>query len=158
VYSITKNQGEIITPQMPVAKIGSAQSFVIEMLIDEVDIAKVEIGQKILISLDAYPKQSFEAKLTKIYPAKDERTQTFRIEANFVQSPAKLYPGLSGEANIVIATKSNVLTIPNEYLNADNEVKTKDGLKKVEIGLRSMDRTEIRSGIDASTELVKLNQ
>ena len=156
VYSITKNQGEIITPQMPVAKIGSASNFVIEMLIDEVDIAKIEVGQKILISLDAYPKQVFEAKLTKIYPAKDERTQTFKIEGDFVQKPSKLYPGLSGEANIVIATKNNVLTIPNEYLSADNEVNTPDGMKKVETGLKSMDRTEILSGIDAKTELLKL--
>lgn len=157
VYSITKNQGEIISPQMPVAKVGSAQSFVIEMLVDEVDIAKIEVGQKIVISLDAYPKQVFEAVLSKIYPAKDERTQTFKVEGTFVQKPTKLYPGLSGEANIVIAAKNNVLTVPNECINANNEVNTEDGLIKVETGLKSMDRTEILSGIDSTTHLLKFN-
>jgi multidrug efflux pump subunit AcrA (membrane-fusion protein) len=157
VYSITKKQGEIVTPQIPVAKIGSANSFIIEMLIDEVDIARVEVGQKIIITLDAYPKKAFTAKLAKIYPAKDERTQTFKVEGVFEEKPAKLYPGLSGEANIVIAAKKNIITIPNEFLTADHEVKTQDGLKKVEIGLSSMERTEILSGLDSSTFIYPIN-
>ena len=38
--------------------------------------------------------------------------------------PNVLYPGLSGEANIIIAKKENVLTIPKEYLIDGNKVKT----------------------------------
>jgi multidrug resistance efflux pump len=155
VYSLAKNNGEIITQQMPVATIGSSTTFIIEMLIDEVDITKLELGQKVILTLDAYQKQAFEASITKIYPAKNEQNQTFKIEGKFTKGPTKLYPGLTGEANIIIAKKDKILTIPNEYINAEGKVKTDDGLVAITIGLQSMEETEILSGIDASTILYK---
>ena len=38
----------------PLASIGSATDFVIEMLVDEVDIVKISKDQKVIITLDAY--------------------------------------------------------------------------------------------------------
>lgn len=156
VYTKNKNQGELVSAQMPIATIGSSNNFIIEMLIDEVDITKLKLGQTILVTLDAYKKKVFEAKVSKIYPSKDLRTQTFKVEGIFTTRPEVLYPGLSGEANIVIHTKSNVLSIPNEYLTDDNQVKTDKGLVDVTIGLKSMESTEILQGIDANTYIYKL--
>ena len=155
VYSINKEQGEIVSPQMPLAVLGNADDFIIEMLIDEVDITKILPEQKIIISLDAYDNEVFEAKISKIYPAKNERTQTFKVEGTFIEKPARLFPGLSGEANIIISEKDKVLSLPREYVNKNNEVNTEDGLVKVKTGLSSMDRVEIVSGIDTTTKILK---
>ena len=114
----------------------------------------MQLDQKVLLTLDAYNKKVFEARISKIYPSKNERNQTFKVEATFVEKPARLYPGLTGEANIVILEKGNVLSIPREYLNDKNEVNTPDGLVKVEIGLQSIDRSEIISGIDTTTKII----
>jgi len=67
--------------------------------------------------------------VSKIYPRKDERTQTFKIEAIFSQPPDVLYPGLAGEGNIVVGKKENAMTIPREYLADEDQVLTKDGKK-----------------------------
>lgn len=158
VYAVYKKAGEVISFQEPLATIGSRNSFIIEMLVDEVDIAKVEIGQKALVTLDAYQKEVFEAKVTKIYPRKDERTQTFKTEAIFLKPPNKLFPGLSGEANIVLSEKSAVVTIPIEFLMDGNKVKTENGEEKVSIGLRNLERVEIISGIDTSTFILNPQQ
>lgn len=158
LYDKSKNQGELVSAQMPIATIGSANQYTIEMLIDEVDITSIKIGQTILVTLDAYKKKVFEAKVSKIYPSKDERTQTFKVEGVFNNRPETLYPGLSGEANIILQTKKNVLTIPNEYLTEDNQVKTDDGLVPVTIGLQSMESTEILKGLDENTFIYKLKQ
>jgi multidrug resistance efflux pump len=155
VYSLAKNNGEIINQQLPVATVGSRSNFIIEMLIDEVDITKMEIGQKVLLTLDAYQNQIFEARITKIYPSKNERNQTFKIEGKFTKNPKKLYLGLTGEANIIIAQKDKVLTIPNEYINANGQVRTERGLVHITMGLHSMENTEILSGIDSNTVLYK---
>jgi multidrug efflux pump subunit AcrA (membrane-fusion protein) len=155
VYALNAEPGEIINPQKSIASIGSSNNFILEMLIDEVDITKLELGQKIILTLDAYKKQAFEAKITKIYPAKDERNQTFKVEGEFTTLPKKLYPGLTGEANIIIAQRDNVLTIPNEYINAEGMVNTDDGLTPITIGLQSMQETEVLSGIDSSTVIYK---
>ncbi len=155
VYALFKNPGEIVTTMEPLASVGRSDEFVIEMLVDEVDIVKIRQGQKVIISLDAYNSKAFEAKVDKIYPRKDERSQTFTIEAVFLDPPEVLYPGLAGEANIVIAERSDVLVIPKDYLMEGNQVLTENGPTDVTIGLQSLDQVEITSGLDAETYILK---
>ena len=158
VYAVYRNEGEIITAQQPLASLGSSDVFIVDLLVDEVDIVKLEIGQKVLITLDAYTDTLFEGKVAKIYPKKDERTQTFKVEAVFERAPKVLYPGLAGEANIIISEKENTLTIPLEYLTEDNQVETDDGLREVITGKRNIDEVEIISGIDATTKIYRPEQ
>jgi len=157
VYALYKEPGEIVTNMEPLASIGSAERFVIELLVDEVDIVRIELSQEVLINLDAYNEAIFKGKITKIYPKKDERNQTFIVEANFIEQPKVLYPGLSGEANIIIAIKAKVLTIPKAYLNDDNTVNTDNGVVSVETGFQNMDYIEILSGITKNTYIYKQN-
>lgn len=155
VYSLLKNQGEIVTNREPLASVGSETKFIIEMLADEVDIVKIEIGQPVLLTLDAYDDKVFQAKVSKIYPKKDERNQTFTVEALFENGPKVLYPGLSGEANIIVGQKKQVLAIPRNYVTEDNKVKTEDGMVEITPGLQNLDSVEILSGINAETWIYK---
>lgn len=155
VYALYKEPGEIVTSMEPLAAIGSANRFIVELLVDEVDIVQVEKSQDVLIHLDAYADTILEAKIAKIYPKKDERNQTFLVEAVFVKQPKVLYPGLSGEANIIISKKEEVLTIPKAYLIDDNKVKTDEGIITVTTGLQNMDYIEIVSGITKDTYIYK---
>ncbi|MBT8264514.1 MAG: HlyD family secretion protein, partial [Muriicola sp.] len=54
VYALYKNPGEIVTTMEPIASVGSSSDFIIEMLVDEVDIVKIRLGQMALVTLDAY--------------------------------------------------------------------------------------------------------
>jgi len=153
VYEVLKEPGEMVSPQEPIAILGSATRFVIQMDIDEVDITRIENGQGVAVSLEAYPDQVFDAFISRIYPSKNMLNQTFRVEASFVKAPGKLFAGLSGEANIIIKVKENALVIPRTYLTSTNEVKTDEGLVQVETGLRSLDKVEILTGIDKTTNL-----
>lgn len=155
LYALFKEPGELVNTMEPLGIIGSANRFNIEMLIDEVDIIKVELGQKVIITLDAYPSQVFSAQVTKIYPQKEKQSQTFKIEAVFTDGPDKLYPGLAGEANIIIAVKEDALTIPIEYLIDGNLVKTENGIKEVDVGLQNLDRAEIQSGLTENDAILK---
>ncbi len=155
VYAVLKNQGEIITTMEPLASIGSSNKFLIEMLVDEVDIIKIKQGQDVILTLDAYENRGFEAKVFKIYHEKNERKQPFLVEAMFNDPPGTLYPGLSGEANIIIETKKDVLTIPKDYLANDNQVKTETGNVTVNTGIENLEFVEILSGITKDTEIYK---
>jgi hypothetical protein len=60
----------------------------------------------------------------------DARSRTFKIEAIFLQVPVKLYPNLTAEANIIIQTKENTITIrsylvDNDYVIVNNDEKEK---------------------------------
>ncbi|NNC94236.1 MAG: HlyD family efflux transporter periplasmic adaptor subunit [Chitinophagales bacterium] len=154
LYSLLKKDGEVVGLQEPIAQIGR-HSFIVEMLIDEVDVTRIHLRQKAMIALDAYEGVVFEAKVSKIYPQKNSLSQTFKVEAEFVEGPEILYAGLSGEANIIISEKEDVITIPLEYLLEGDKVKTDDGNIDVVCGMRNLEHVEIVSGLDTETEIIK---
>lgn len=155
VYAVHKEPGEIITQQHSLGNVGSATDFIIELMVDEKDIVKISHDQRVVLTLDAYGEQTFTAMITRILPEKNERNQSFTVEAKFEKLPSRLYAGLAGEANIIIAQKREALSIPRSYLVNDSLVRTKDGLQKVSTGLRSLERVEILSGIDKNTRILK---
>src|SRR5574343_37723 len=71
LYQTFKEKGEFVSMQEPIAIVGDAKAYKLKMLIDEVDISKVTIGQKVLVTLEAYKNKVFEAKITKIAPKMD---------------------------------------------------------------------------------------
>jgi multidrug efflux pump subunit AcrA (membrane-fusion protein) len=155
IYDVYKDIGEVITPQERFAEIGSNDFYKIEMDIDEVDITQVNISDTAVISLDAYPQKVFSSIVTKILPKKDETNLTYTLEGEFIEAPDRLLYGLSGEANIIIGKRQNVLTIPTAYLNSDQTVLTTEGPRSVKVGIKNLEFVEIISGIDSSTVILK---
>jgi len=156
VYSLLKEQGEMVNPQSPVAVIGDADHFLLELQVDEYDIAQIRLGQQVLINMDSYKGQVSEGKITKIDPIMDQRSRSFKVEAVYTKEPSVLYPNLTVEANIIIQTKKNALTIPRSYLADDNYVITADKQKKKVItGLKDYQRVEIISGLNKNNVILK---
>ena len=159
VYSIAKEVGETVNIQSPVAIIGAADDFVAELQIDENDIVRIKNGQRVLLSMDSYKGQVFEAVVTKIDPIMNERSRTFTVAADFTQKPSVLYPNLTTEANILIESKANALTIPRSYLIGDSMVLLVDKTKrKVKTGLKDYLKAEIISGLTADEVILKPGQ
>jgi HlyD family secretion protein len=156
VYSILKEQGEIVNPSMPVAIIGDGANFKLELQVDEYDIAKIRLGQKVLIRMDSYKDEVFEATINKINSIMNERSKSFLVEAVFTKAPPALYPNLTAEANIIIETKQNALSIPRSYLLDDEHVLLENKEKrKVVVGLKDYQRVEILKGISKDDVLLK---
>lgn len=159
VYRLLKEAGEMVTIQTPVAVIGDAQEFILELQVDEYDISKIRPGQKVFIGLDSYKGKAFEGVVTRINPMMDDRSRSFTVEAAFRSQPPRLYPNLTVEANILIQTKENVLTIPRAYLAGEDQVLLKNGRKrKVVTGLKDYQQIEILSGITKDEVLRKPKQ
>jgi RND family efflux transporter MFP subunit len=156
VYSILKSIGEIVSPQSPIAVIGNYQDFVLEMQVDENDILRVQNGQKVIVTLDSYKNQAFEARVSKISEIMNERSKTFLVEATFSKAPPKLFPNITFEANILLNKKENVILIPRNYLKQDSIVTLASGEERiVKVGLKDFQKAEILSGLKVSDEIVK---
>ncbi|UEG49109.1 HlyD family efflux transporter periplasmic adaptor subunit [Ferruginibacter lapsinanis] len=156
VYDVLKEKGEMVNTQTPVALIGDANGFIVELQVDEYDIARIKIGQKILLSMDSYKGQVFEAVVEKINPAMNAQTKSFTIDAAFITPPPALYPNLTTEANIIINVKEKALTIPRNYLIDDTYVmlSTKEK-RKVTTGLKDYQKIEILSGLTSKDVIIK---
>jgi multidrug efflux pump subunit AcrA (membrane-fusion protein) len=156
VYSILKEKGEMVNSQSPVALIGDGAAFTLELQVDEYDIARIKPGQKIVLSMDSYKGQVFEAVVEKINPLMNERSRSFTIEAKFVKQPPALYPNLTCEANIVIQEKEKTLTIPRTCLLEDDYVLLANKEKrKVTTGLKDYQKVEILSGLNVNDIILK---
>lgn len=155
VYSVLIEKGDLVGPQIPLAVLGSADSFILEMQVDEYDIAKVDLNMRVLVTMDTYKGQVFEAKVTKINPLMNERSKTFKVEAVFTKPPKRIFPNTSFEASIVLESKKKVLTIPRTYLLKGDSVQLANGKKvKVKVGLRDFELVEIRSGLKPGDEIM----
>ena len=156
VYKILKEKGEIANTLTPVAIVGDANDFLIEMKVDEYDIARIRQGQKVLFTMDSYKGEVFEAAVQTIEPLMDEQSRSFVVKARFVTKPPVLYPNLSVEANIIIRVKDKALTIPRSYLIGDSMVDLGKGkMKKVTIGLKDYQKVEILNGLTAGDVINK---
>ncbi|MFM9910132.1 MAG: efflux RND transporter periplasmic adaptor subunit [Chitinophagaceae bacterium] len=156
VYNIILKQGEMVNTLSPVAIIGDANNFMMELQVEEFDINRIKTGQKIMLSMDSYKGQVFEAVVTKINPTMNERSKSFTIEALFIKQPATLYPNLTCEANILIQQKEKAITIPRNYLLAGDSVLIESKKKrKVIVGLKDYQKVEIISGITVNDFIYK---
>jgi HlyD family secretion protein len=156
VYNIIMKQGEMVNTLSPVAIIGDATNFMMELQIDEFDINRIKIGQKIVISMDSYKGEVFEATVTKINPIMNDRSKSFTVEAVFVKQPGTLFPNLTCEANIVIQQKQKAITIPRNYLLAGDSIWIEPKKKqKVIVGLKDYQKVEILSGITVNDFIYK---
>lgn len=155
VYALHNRIGEMAILSMPIATIGAADSFYVEITFDEYDLSKVKIGQKVWLRFDSYKDTVFEAKIAKINPYINEKSKSFIAEAQFIGIPSVLVPNMSFEANVEVEHKAGALTIPSLYIDANRMVTLGDGTKKaVGIGLSNYLLTEITQGLDTSETII----
>jgi HlyD family secretion protein len=156
IYNLSKEEGEMVNTASPIALIGDAEAFGLELLVDEDDVVSVKEGQKILVTMDSYKGEVFEAKVTKIEPLMNEKTRTFTIKAAFLKQPKLLYPNLNVEANIILQSKQKVMTIPRNYLVDGSYVMNEKNEKiKVTTGLKDYEVVEILSGLKVDEIILK---
>jgi multidrug efflux pump subunit AcrA (membrane-fusion protein) len=159
VYDIIPAVGEMVSTNRPVIELGAADSFEVEMLVDETDIILIKIDQPVVYALDALEDTVFHGRVKKIYPRINPSDKTAKVLASIDSGDYALYPGMSLEANIVIREKQGILVIPVEYLAMDRTVIVKRGSKKeslkVTTGIRDLKYVEILSGLEENDHILK---
>lgn len=160
VLKTFKEKGELIRRTEVIAVLGSNDSFYLQLSIDELDIHRIRIGQKVLVKIDAYPNQVFTASVSRVYPLVDSRQQSLRVDARLIDTLPGSFSGLALEANIVIRETEKAMVIPKRAVLPGDSVILKNGNdeKRVKVltGISSFDEIEILEGID-STSMIKVN-
>ena len=159
-------------PGSSLMTIANPASIYTEVLVDEADIANVEIGQRVEIVAIAYPDQPmigevrYIANTAKVEPGR--QGLSFTVEIDIIDfGNVVLRPGMSCRAEIFTRQDQKVAAIPiqaiifeedrsalrSEYfifIN-DNGIARKT---RVEVGLSDDEYQELVSGIDSQVEIV----
>lgn len=140
VTRLNVEEGEIVTSgrsafsQGPaVLTIADLSKMVVKTRINEVDIAKIALGQRVEIRVDAYRDRVFEGRVSEVAPSaytpdprggqQGDGTITFEVMIEVVGSPPELLPGMSADVDIIVMENDNLLQLPIDSV-IDSEVLT----------------------------------
>lgn len=121
--------------------------------VDEKNLRHLAVGQGASAVADAYPGQSFEAKLYYIAPAVDPARGTVEVRLRVPQAPSFLRPDMTASVELVAARKDASLIIPAE---AVREIETSPWVMversgravkvPVKLGVRGTGQVELLDG------------
>ena len=152
--------GEVVTTNQPLFKVGDISSLVLEVSVDEADVARVH-GDKdpsrAVVSLYAFPKQVFPARVFEVMPDANRERKAFLVKVRLVEPPAGLKSGMSAEANIIIGEKPDAVLAPSAA-EQEGAVWLIDGgrahRKKIAVGIRDLLRVEVTEGLSGDETVV----
>ena len=118
----------------------------VRMLVDEIDIGKVQPGTIAQVNVAAYPTRSFEGAVLKVEPqaSAQQNVTMFPVLIDLDNREGLLKPGMNAEVELVVADRSDVLTIPNAALRTEADVYVAGGV----VGLTE---DQVREMLAAST-------
>jgi HlyD family secretion protein len=83
--------------------------------IDEADIGNVHVGQDVKFTVDAFPNQQFEGKVTQVrlQPNVIQNVVNYTVIIEAPNPDLKLMPGMTATITILVDRRDNVLKLPN---------------------------------------------
>ena len=115
--------------------VADLKSLIIRVNLNEVDIAKVHVGQPVRITLDAYPQKVFTGKVTFVAPSAElvEKIKVFKVEISLDELSEAYRTGMSANVEILGEKRDKAVSIPLEALQKREgktiAYKLKDNLK-----------------------------
>lgn len=93
-------------------------SLIVKVNLNEVDIAKVKVGQAARITLDAYPQRAFTGKVRFVAPAADlvEKIKVFKVEIALDELTDAFRTGMSANVEILGEKRDKAVSVPLEAL------------------------------------------
>lgn len=133
--------------------------------VDEVDIGRIKIGMPAAITLDAYPDQSVDGRVTHIlYEGKNvSNVITYGVKVEPQQTPPFFRSQMTANVRLIVDKKENVLLIPvaavKTSVDGEKSVSVpgpngKPELRPILVGLQSSDSIEVVSGLSAGDSVV----
>lgn len=138
--------------------------------LNQIDVARVRLGQAATLTLDALPGKTYEAKITKIAPASvrppGKDFDVFPIEAELTVVDGLIKPGMTADVRIHLDSRENALFLSLESIVKENGksfvtrvLKDPEGhqrTEKVEVsfGVRNDREVEITSGIQENDRIL----
>ncbi len=146
--------------------------------VDEADIGEVKDGERVTFTVDAYPNDVFQGRVTQV---RQEATTTnnvvtYEVVISAPNADLKLKPGLTASVTIFTFERTGVLCVPTKALrftptqetigkqrklqdcNGKNKVWTLEGnivkAHAVKIGMADDTHTEIVSGVGKGTAVI----
>ena len=159
-------EGDSPWPGQGLVNLPDLSEMIVKTSVSEVDASKVDTGQAVRITLDAFPGHVYQGEVIKkgtLARKKDPNSKinVFDIEVAVLNGDERLKPGMSAQARIVISKMDSVLSVPLEAVfEKDGKtvvyMKNKDR-RAVKLGRKNDMMIQILDGVDVNDEICLLD-
>jgi len=112
VADLPVEQGQSVSPGQKLAVFQEISRPIVEVETDEGNLKSLRMGQRAIVSSDAYPGQTFEAVLYDLGSQVDADRGTITVKLRPLGRPRWLRPDLTVDVNIITDTRARRIVLP----------------------------------------------
>jgi len=167
ITAVNVEPGQSIGTNEVIVQLMDDSVFEVQVSVDELDIAQVEVGQPATIRLDADASRVRQGVVREVSPVANVQGSvvTVPVTVQFLETDPFLRPGYTATVAITVAAARGVPVVPVEAIWQEGDMRTvtrvlDDGTTEivpVETGLSDGVWVEVRSGLDIGDQIVALN-
>jgi membrane fusion protein, multidrug efflux system len=172
----TVNPGQYLNPADKLVTLQTIDPIYVDFNVPQQQVPQLSVGQKLTLTADAAPGQTFIGKINAISPRVDPATRNVMIEATLPNSKRELLPGMFASVKVNSGAENRYLTLPqtaltfNPYGDTVFVIKPTDKKDEkgnvalqaqqvfVTTGPRRGDQVAILKGLDPGAEVVSSGQ
>ena len=169
ISKVNVKEGEQSANGQPAVVLTDLSIFHMKVLVDEVDVRQVAVGQPVRLSVDALPGVEITGTVTQIAPTAANVNNVVAYEVTIVPdaTDAPLRAGMSATAIVTTADVDDAILVPNRYISLDRDtgkatvykmVAGKPVLQEVELGLRNERESQVLAGLQDGDEIALVTQ
>ena len=164
VSSVNARAGEQAATGGPAVVLTNLDQLQLVVLVDEIDVRQIALGQVVAVSVDALPNTDLMGVVSEIAPTASDVSGVIAYEVTITPDTgdAPLRAGMSATAIITTAQVDDVLLVPNRFIQLDRDTdrayvyRMVDGapvLQEVELGLRNDRASQVLAGLTDGDEV-----
>jgi membrane fusion protein, multidrug efflux system len=157
--------GEFLSPGAAIVPLEQLDPIFVDFTLPERELARVGVGQRVSVRVQAYPDEHFDGAVEAIEPAVVVASRSFRLRARLDNPEQRLRPGMFAAVTVDLGAPRDVLTVPAtaiDYAPYGDTVFVIGGeddaltvaRRQIEIGDTRDGRVEVVSGLEAGDRIV----
>jgi len=166
VAAVNATVGEQATPSLPIVTIVDPALFRVTISVDELDVAHLEVGQRVRLTFDALPSAVVAGTVKYIAEAAalDEGVVTYDVRIDLASTDAPIRADMTTSATVIVEEISDTLKIPTWAVQIERDTgqyyvqrRTDDGIERVDVrlGVRREGVAQVLEGLSAGDEIVR---
>ncbi len=150
-------EGEALTPNTLIGSHISTDVVSAEFGVVEKDVAKLALGQKARVYVDAYSDKTFEGVVENISPVVTGNSRTATVRVRLENPENLLLPGMFARIKILLYSKRNALIVPTDAVQGKEDETSvfvvdprtnKVSKRNIKIGYTRPDYSQVDAGLE----------
>ena len=162
-YGLPRKAGETVGAGQVVAGVALPEHLRVRARVDQPDLPRVAVGQRLIVTFDGLPDRRWEGKVLTVSAGVREASgrEVGEVLGEISDKPLSLPPNASVNVQIVVGEKHGVLTIPRAALSREGNrrfvYRLEEGRARrrdVSVGLIGLNDVEITDGLKENDSVI----